>query len=70
MHYIQPPLSAMNMIILAQAWAKLAYADILLPEDKFHFNQKSVMEQAANRCEKDKLPGDNYLIHKSAKSPM
>lgn len=56
--------------ILANAQAKLAYADILLPEQTFHFNQKSVMEQSANRCENDKLLEDNYLIHKSAKSPL
>lgn len=51
--------------VLAKAQAKLSYVDILLPEDTFHFNQKSVMEQAANRCENDKLLGDNYLIYKS-----
>lgn len=56
--------------VLAKVQAKLAYADILLPEDTFNFNQKSVMEQAANRCENDKFLGDNYLIHKSAKSPL
>jgi len=28
------------------------------------------MEQAANICENDKLLGNNYLIHRSAKPPL
>lgn len=55
--------------VLAKAQAKLAYADILLPEGTFHFNQKSV-EQAANRCENQEFLGDYYLTHKSEKSTL
>lgn len=56
--------------VLAKTHTKLAYADFILPENRFHFNQKSVKAQAANRCEKYKFLGDHYLIHKSEKSTL